>query len=53
MSHNATVVPVALGDRSYPIVISTHLLENDIRHDWLADKIQGEILVRFAKKNES
>jgi len=42
MSHNATVVPVALGDRSYPIVISTHLLENDIRHDWLADKIQGD-----------
>ena len=42
MSTNATVVPVSLGDRSYPIVIAPHLFEGDIRHDWLADRIQGD-----------
>ncbi len=42
MSTNLTVVPVSLGDRSYPIVISPHLLDDDISHDWLADKIRGK-----------
>lgn len=42
MSTNLTVVPVSLGDRSYPIVISPHLLDGDIAHDWLADRIRGK-----------